>query len=129
MTKSTRQLTLPNGLSILFACEWRRYFGDFHTVKVHVTCAVPLHADSFPSEEEYLNARDLLGHETTYLRSIQKTGVASTEIEPLLNRIIADFQRHSLPYFNAPDFCRKLAESHIKKLQKTGLNCRVMTRG
>lgn len=118
----------PNdGMTLSIISSSRRYFGDFHNVKVVISCVLPLRPELFPSEKEFSHARSMLGDETTYERVIEKTGVPTNEIEQLIKQLIADFERNSLPYLNAPDFCLRLVATQIKKLEKSGLNRKVTT--
>ncbi|MCM2357248.1 MAG: hypothetical protein NDI77_03810 [Geobacteraceae bacterium] len=110
-----RDIPLPNGLTISFSNQSRRYFGDYYHVKLEILCKVPVTAALFKEADEYAEARALLGDEVVYRRSVEQMGVPSTGIELVLERLMADFEKHSLPYFATPGFPQKLVSAELKK--------------
>jgi hypothetical protein len=118
MDSPIREHQLPNGLTVSFHDLTRRYFGDFYLVKLEIVCNVPVISAYFQTEEEYSLARSLLGDEVVYRRSVEQMGVPSTEIERVRERLMADFEKHSLPYFSAATFPRKLVVAELGKMQK-----------
>ena len=109
---------LPNGLTVSFHDQTRRYFGDFYLVKLEIVCRVPVIPGYFTDDVEYGEARSFLGDEVVYRRTVEQMGVPSTEIERVRNRLIADFQNHSLSYFAASSFPQKLVVAELKKMKK-----------
>ncbi len=118
MGNLVRERLLPNGLTVSFYDQTRRYFGDFYLVKLEIVCKVPVVADLFGGTGEFNEARSLLGDDVVYRRSVEQMGVPSTEIERVVNRLMADFETHSLPYFAAPAFPQKLVCAELKKKLK-----------
>jgi hypothetical protein len=120
MGNLVRECLLPNGLTVSFYDLTRRYFGDFYLVKLEIVCKVPVIADYFGENGEFNAARSLLGEEVVYRRNVEQMGVPSTEIERVANRLMADFETHSFPYFAAPAFPQRLVCAELKKkLKKT----------
>lgn len=103
-----RQLLLDNGLEILVRDMSRVYFGDYHRVRLEITCrltdvthlnAIVDFADSFPE----------------FRRIVEKMGVPSAEVEAARETLVQDFLDNSLKYLSAADFPAKLAESAARK--------------
>lgn len=117
MTTLVREQTLPNGLTVSFYDQTRRYFGDYHLVKLEIVCNVPVIEEYFTGEDESREARALLGETVVYRRNVEQMGVPSTEIERVRGRLVADFEEHSLPYFAAPAFPQKLVAAELKKIK------------
>ena len=122
MGNLVRERLLPNGLTVSFYDQTRRYFGDFYLVKLEIVCKVPVIADYFGENGEFSTAKSLLGDEVVYRRAVEQMGVPSTEIERAVNRLMADFETHSLPYFAAPAFPQKLVCAELKKHAKKPLH-------
>jgi len=118
MGNLVRERLLPNGLTVSIYDQTRRYFGDFYLVKLEIVCKVPVVADLFGENGEFNEARLLLGDDVLYQRTVEQMGVPSTEIERVVNRLMADFETHSLPYFAAPAFPQKLICAELKKKLK-----------
>lgn len=113
-----RDIPLPNGLTVSFSNQTRRYFGDYYLVMLEIVCRVPVIAEYFEEEGEFDEARSLLGDEVVYRRGVEQMGVPSTGIERVLDRLMADFEKHSLPYFAAPAFPQKLVTAELKKRKR-----------
>lgn len=117
--KLARQLTISNGLTVNIFNHNHRYFGDYHHVKVEITCEVPILEEYFSSREECDEARAALGESTTlYRRSVEKMGVSSAELEATLESIIEDFTDHSLSYLASPEFPRRLIAKELAASSK-----------
>lgn len=119
MDNHIRDIPLPTGLTVSFYDQTRRYFGDYYLVKLEIVCKVPVLAGYFTEQGEYDEARSLLGAEVVYHRCVEQMGVPSTEIERVLNRLMAEFEKNSLPYFAAPAFPGKLLSAELRKIRKT----------
>ena len=118
MKNLIRELPLPNGLTVSFFDQTCRYFGDFHRVKMEIVCKVPVYAEYFEDRLAFDDAKSLLSDEVVYKQSVEQMGVPSTEIERVLNRLMANFEAHSLPYFAAATFPQKLMRTEITKAKK-----------
>jgi hypothetical protein len=124
MENLIRGFALPNGLSVSLVDRTRRYFGDYNLVKLELICKITVCADYFANREEFDAALLLLGDVVVYRRNLEQMGVPSSEIAEVQNRLIADFEQHSLPYFSAPTFPRKLVVAELNKIVKKGAKCR-----
>lgn len=118
MATLVKEIPLPNGLSVSFCDQTRRYFGDYYLVKLEITCHVPIKGAYFAEEDQFQEAKSLLGEEVMYRRHLEQMGVPSTEIERVRNRLITDFENHSLPYFADAAFPLKLVIGELKKKNK-----------
>ena len=118
MENFIREIPLANGLTVSFFQQARRYFGDYHLVKLEIVCKVPVIADYFSNKGEFAAARSLLGEEVVHRRCVEQMGVPSAEVERVLNRLTADFEKTSLPYVGFPAFPRKLVVAELEKLRK-----------
>lgn len=118
MAVLVKEHPLPNGLTVSFHDQTRCYFGDYYHVKLEIVCNVPITRECFAEEDEFREAQALLGENVAYRRNVEQMGVPSTEIERVRNRLVADFEKHSLPYFAAPAFPRKLVGTELKKMKK-----------
>jgi hypothetical protein len=118
MEKLIRELSLPNGLSVSFVNRTRRYFGDYNLVKLEMICRIAVCADYFAHREEFDAALVLLGEVVVYRRILVQMGVPSSEIAAVQNRLIADFEQHSLPYLSVPSFPGKFVAAELSKIVK-----------
>ena len=74
---------LENGLEISFHDQGNRYFGDYHQVKIIVSCRVVLNNDllsSHLSSEDLQKATQLFGDHVEYKRIIKQMGVAGDDV-------------------------------------------------
>ena len=112
-----KELSLPNGLNFSIVDQSRRYFGDFHHLKLLITCTIPLDVIYFGNENQRADAENLLSSGLTYRRYLERMGVPSLEVDPVLHELISNFEKHSLPYFNSPKFLQKLLQTELEKMQ------------
>ncbi len=115
MENPIRLIPLANGLEICFFDRTRHYYGDFYLVKVEIVCEVPIQTNFFADEADLNEARTLLGSTAVYRRAVEQMGVPATEIERVRERLMANFEEHSLPYFAAASFPRKLVLAEVEK--------------
>ncbi len=115
MQKLIREIPLSNGLTVRFFDATRRYFGDYHQVRIQICCEVPLTPDLFPDDDSHQAACKLLGASVVYKKEIEHQGVPTLAIDQTVERVIADFAAHSLGYFNTPTFPRKLVQSELSR--------------
>ena len=109
---------LGNGLVLNFHDQGNRYFGDYHQVKVLVSCRIELN-DRLVSEhlpqDELARARQIFGDQLEYRRVLKQMGVAGDALEAAKRSLVENFIRHTASYMNKPDFpsrlvARRLAE-------------------
>jgi len=116
MENVVRELVLENGLTVRFGDLSRRYFGDYHQVRVEVTCEVPLAPELFDDRASYEAALKLLGASVNYRKLVEHQGVPSLAVTEQVAQVIQHFIDHSLSYFSTPAFPRRLAQSEVKRL-------------
>lgn len=116
MKKLIKEIPLANGLTVRFFDATRRYFGDYHQVRIQISCEVPLTPDLFEDTQAHLSALKLLGATVSYVKDIEHQGVATLSIEGVVERVIQQFIDHSLGYFNAEAFPRKLVQSELNRV-------------
>lgn len=115
MTEPIREILLANGLTVRFFDHTRRYFGDYHQVRVNIICDVPLTAELFDDDDSYRSALKHLGDNVQYLKEIEHQGVPTAATVETLQRVIQQFVDTSMGYFQSAEFPRKLAQSQLKK--------------
>lgn len=115
MENLIRKLPLENGLVIFIYDHTFRYYGDFYHVKLEIACDVPLLPEYFENEDEFVQAKRILGETASYRRSVGQLGVPSTGIERVREIQITSFIDHSLPYFSSANFPRKFVLSQYRK--------------
>ena len=115
MNRIVRKIPLDNGLTVCFADASRRDFGDYHQVRVEITCEVPLCAELFEDAAAFSAAWQLLGGKACYRKLVEHQGVPSEAREATVSRVIQQFVDHSLAYFASPLFPRRLAHSELAR--------------
>lgn len=116
MKKPIREIPLANGLTVRFFDTTRRYFGDYHQVRIQINCEVPLTLDQFEDEQSYRQALKLLGESVSYRKDIEHQGVATLGVPETVENVIRHFIEHSLGYFNGAAFPRMLVHSELKRI-------------
>ena len=116
MKKLIREIPLANGLTVRFFDATRRYFGDYHQVRIQISCEVPLTADLFDDPRAYQSALKLLGGSVLYCKDIEHQGVATLAVPDLVSRVIQQFIDHSLGYFNGESFPKKLVQTELNRV-------------
>lgn len=116
MKKLIREIPLSNGLTVRFFDATRRYFGDYHQVRISICCEVPLTAELFEDAAAHRDAEKLLGGSVSYVKDIEHQGVATNDIPETVERVIQHFVDHSLSYLSGGDFPRKLVLSELKRI-------------
>lgn len=117
MTEPIREILLSNGLTVRFFDHTRRYFGDYHQVRINICCEVPLTADLFEDEQSFQSALKHLGTSVQYLKEIEHQGVPTASTAETAEKVVQYFIDHSMGYFESPDFPKKLAQSRLKQAQ------------
>jgi hypothetical protein len=110
-----KEIPLDNNLKVCFHNHNHRYFGDYHRVKVEITCEVPIMEEYFATRAECEEAINSLGSSALFKRSVEQMGVSTDELEPCLERIIENFIGHSLSYLASKEFPRKLIQKELAK--------------
>ena len=116
MRKLIREIPLANGLTVQFFDATRRYFGDYHQVRIRISCEVPLTAELFDDAPAYQAALKILGGSVLYCKDIEHQGVATLAIPDTVSKVIQQFIDHSLGYFNGHSFPKKLAQTELNRV-------------
>ena len=111
-----KPLHLANGLILRFTDRSRRYFGDYHHVRIQVQSSIPLLPDYFVSRETYEHARRILGDEISYSLVLERMGVAGEEIPRVKELLVTHFTETSVNYLSRPLFPqRSVARAYAQR--------------
>lgn len=117
MKNLIREIALANGLTLRFFDTTRRYFGDYHQVRIAISCEVPLTADLFDDAKEYEAAVKLLGGKVEYLKKVEQQGVATEAIAGAVENVIQQFIENSLGYFDTDNFPKRLVQTELNRVR------------
>ena len=117
MKNVVREIPLANGLTVRFTDATRRYFGDYHQVRVAISCEVPLTAELFDTQPAFEAALKLLGSRVSYLKQVEHQGVPTLSTAETVQKVIQQFIDHSLSYFETAAFPRRLVQSELNRLR------------
>jgi len=113
-----REHRLANGLLIAIFDETNRYFGDYHRVFLRVV----LHYDLTPADRNdpfWSEARDRLGPELRLEKTLERMGVADSEVEGTVAALVDNFLATADEYLTRPDYPRQLVIREMEKRRKT----------
>ncbi|MDD2337096.1 MAG: hypothetical protein PHD01_11020 [Geobacteraceae bacterium] len=115
MKTCVRKIELKNSLTLLVHDTTRRYYEDYHLVRLEIECEIAVDEAFFEGSGKLAEARRMLGDSVTYRRTVEKMGVPFVEIESARDDIISSFIATSVPYLSHEDFPRKFVQSELKK--------------
>jgi len=110
-----RKIDLSNSLTVLVYDTTRRYYEDYHLVRLEIECEVAVKEGLFEEPEKLAEVRKVLGDSVMYRRTIEKMGVPFLEIETAREDIITSFVSTAVPYLSHDDFPRKFVQSELHK--------------
>lgn len=110
-----KNVNLKNSLTVQIFDTTRRYYEDYHLVRLEIECDVPLRDDFFKSTEEFTKALALLGDSAQYRRTVEKMGVPFAGIDAARDDLISCFIATSLPYMEKESFPLKFVLSEMCK--------------
>ena len=116
MYKPIREVPLTNGLTVRFFDATRRYFGDYHKVRVKISCEVPVTPNLFDDAASYETALKQLGKSVQYVKEVEQQGVPTADTTQAMEAIVRHFMAHSLGYFQSEAFPRKFVQSESKRV-------------
>jgi hypothetical protein len=96
----------------------RRYYEDYHLVRLEIVCEVPLREEYFTGPEKMAEARRVLGDRAMYRRTVEKMGVPYAEIGQAREKLIDSFMVNALPYLSDEKFPRMFVLSELAKTEK-----------
>ncbi|MCM0081487.1 hypothetical protein L4X63_07800 [Geomonas sp. Red32] len=117
MKKLVREVPLSNGLTLRFFDASRRYFGDYHQVRLEICCEVDLTPDLFDDPTEFETASRLLGAKVQFLKQVEHQGVPTGAVSGTVEQVIQQFLDHSGRYLDSGAFPRKLVHSELARLR------------
>ncbi|RQW83720.1 MAG: hypothetical protein EHM79_15470 [Geobacter sp.] len=115
MKKCVRKIDLSNSLTVLVYDSTRRYYEDYHLVRLEMECEVAVNEGFFEGPEKLDEARKVVGDSVFYRRTIEKMGVPFLEIEAVREDVISSFVSTAVPYLSHEDFPRKFVQSELQK--------------
>jgi len=117
MKNLIREIPLDNGLTVRFTDATRRYFGDYHQVRVEISCEVPLTALLFDDAPAFQAALKLLGSKVCYLKKVEHQGVPTLGTANAVQQVVQQFIDHSLGYFGSQTFPRRFVETELNRVR------------
>ncbi|MRR05995.1 MAG: hypothetical protein EG828_03485 [Deltaproteobacteria bacterium] len=125
MKTCVKKFELSNSLTVLVYDATRRYYEDYHLVRLEIVCEVAVREDFFATPERLAEARGLLGNSVTYRRTVEKMGVPFVEIEQAREVMIDSFVATALPYFERTNFPQKFVQSELTRVSEKMLRSAV----
>ena len=116
MKNLIREIPLANGLTVRFFDTTRRYFGDYHQVRVKISCEIPLTADLFDDDQACQAAVRLLGDSVHYRKDVEHQGVPTLATSEAVEKVIRQFVEHSQGYFETKEFPRRFVQSELSRV-------------
>ena len=112
-----RRIDLPNSLQLVCHDDTRRYFGDYHLVRLLLTLPIPLESRFFEDEAACLMARTLLPDPLLYSRSAERMGVPSAQVEGVRVLLMDDLLCHAGSYLGSMEFPRRFIQVELARLR------------
>jgi hypothetical protein len=116
MKNLIREIPLSNGLTVRFFDTTRRYFGDYHQVRIKISCDVPLTTELFEDQQAFEAAFKLLGASVHYQKDVEQQGVPTLGTGDAVEQVIRQFREHSLSYFQSEAFPKKFVQSELNRV-------------
>jgi hypothetical protein len=107
---------LENGLEISFHDQGNRYFGDYHQVKIIISCRVALNNDllsSHLSADDLQKAIKIFGDHVEYKRVIKQMGVAGADVEQVKTSMVQNFVENAANYMQSADFASRFVARRL----------------
>jgi len=112
-----RTIELDNGLCLELRDQSNRYFGDYHRIKIEVSCDIPLRGEFFggnPDDPQLQTARRLYGDSLRFERSLERMGVAGAEVENVREELVESFLKSSAAYLEHPEFVARYVQRQLQ---------------
>ena len=109
--KPFSQTELNNGVVVEFFDQTNRYFGDFNRVKINVIAKIPLFVSSLPEDLQEV-AATYPGF-IVYEKSLEQMGVATSQVQTVIDSLVANFIKSVGPYLEKRNF----AENLLRKIR------------
>ena len=112
-----RRIVLPNSLHLVCRDDTRRYFGDYHLVRVLLSLSIPLEPRFFRDEDERRVARSLLPDPVVYCRSAERMGVPTADVEAVRTVLVDDLLLHAGKYLGSAQFPMRFIQAELTKVR------------
>jgi len=112
-----RQIVLPNALHLVCREDSRRYFGDYHLIRILMSVSIPLEPCFFDDEDECQTARKLLPNPVVYRCVSERMGVSSADVEAVRTALVDDLLRHAGGYLGSAQFPRKFIRTELARIR------------
>jgi hypothetical protein len=112
-----RRIVLPNSLHLVCRDDTRRYFGDYHLVRVFLSLSIPLEPRFFRDEDERRVARSLLPDPVVYCRSAERMGVPTADVEAVRTVLVDDLLLHAGKYLGSAQFPMRFIQAELTKVR------------
>ncbi|MDF1579148.1 MAG: hypothetical protein P1P74_00030 [Desulfuromonadales bacterium] len=112
-----RTIALNGGLTLQVVDHSNRYFGDYHRIKLVISCELPLTAASIPEawRERAAEVRERLGESLHFERSMERMGVAGDAVAAVKEEMLASFLTSTGHYLARPAFVARLVADKLGK--------------
>lgn len=111
--------TLGGGIPATVCDHTRHYFGGYYHVRIQISAIVPVSAGAFADAAEYQDAVKRLGTVVGFSRTLEKMAVPDSEIEIVLQHLLASFDTNVLPYLARADFADSFVRSEYRNVLKS----------
>lgn len=112
-----RTENLANGLAVEFFDDSNRYFGDYWRIKVEARCRILVDAVLSDGAEKE-QALALLGKEAVFIRSLEKMGVPTSELEKTRSAMVDHFLASAGTYLQNRDFPSRFVRQELAGRRK-----------
>jgi len=112
-----RRIVLPNSLHLVCRDDTRRYFGDYHLVRVLLSLSIPLEPRFFRDDDERRVARSLLPDPVVYCRSAERMGVPTADVEAVRTVLVDDLLLHAGKYLGSAQFPMRFIQAELTKVR------------
>jgi hypothetical protein len=112
-----RRIVLPNSLHLVCRDATRRYFGDYHLVRVLLSLSVPLEPRFFQDEEACRAARTLLSDPVVYCRSAERMGVPTADVDAVRATLVDDLLLHAGTYLGSAQFPERFIQVELTRVR------------
>lgn len=119
MNSCIRRIELPNGLVITIADTTRRYYEDYHLVRLEVACEAAVRREYFESGDDFSAAVAVLGETAVYRTTVEKMGVPYDEIGQAREQLVHGIEGNCSGYYARESFPRKLVLSELARARDT----------
>ncbi len=121
MARRLKSYPLTNGLLVEILDDTRRYYADFHNVKITIRVKVPVREEwlaPFRDGPHYAATVKRLLPGVTYVRKIVKAGIEGKRLAAVKEQVVDSFEKNALPYFERDDFPERYALERFRAVEE-----------